>query len=68
MEYITAIDSRVLAGDNFPVMSIQVPSELVNELQMSGNGTGDKVSVWAASFLFYNVSGLFPSGRTGENK
>ena len=47
------------------VMSIQVPSELI---EMFADSDGNDGVVRAVSYLYYNVEGLFPSGLPGENE
>ncbi len=58
-DYITAISSKNYA-EGLPEMSIKIPSELIKETS-SGEGGGGMVKV--VSFLYYNVTGLFPSGK-----
>lgn len=62
--YFTTINSRDVIGDEFPVMSIQIHSHLV-DMFAAGNDGG---VVRVVSFLYYNIHGLFPSGRPGQNK
>ena len=49
-------------SEEFPKMSIQVPSELIEKFD-----DNDGV-VRVVSYLYYNVEGLFPSGLPGENE
>ena len=52
-------------GEEFPKMSIQVPSELIEMFADSDDNDG---VVRTVSYLYYNVEGLFPSGLPGENE
>ena len=62
-DYITTISSEDLqVPENYPPLSIEIPFEAVLEF-------ADEGTVRAASFLIYNVEGLFPSGFSGmENE
>ena len=65
-DFLTAISSEELLVDKeFPKMSIQVPSELIEIFADSGGNDG---VVRTVSYLYYNVEGLFPSGPPGENE
>ena len=62
-DYIRTIDSS--HQEEFSMMSIEIPVELVLEFVTMSNGT----SVRAVSFLYYGVESLFPSGYPGrENR
>ena len=50
---------------DFPKMSIQVPSELI---EMFADSDGNYGVVRTVSYLYYNVEGLFPSGLPGDNE
>ena len=52
--------------DDVPLMSIQIPSELIRLFAASSGRDGGLVRVISA--LYYNVTDLFPSGRPGINK
>ena len=58
--HIRTIDSS--HQEEFPMMSIEIPLELVLEFATMNNGS----SVRAVSFLYYGVENLFPSGYPGE--
>ena len=58
-DYITTINSQYLF-DGVPLMSIQVPSELIQQFTNSSDGEGEGVRAIAA--LYYNVEDLFPNG------
>ena len=65
-EYKTTISSKeLLMSEEFPKMSIQVPSELI---EMFADSDGNDGVVRAVSYLYYNVESLFPSGLPGDNK
>ena len=62
----TTISSKeLLMSEEFPKMSIQVPSELI---EMFGDSDGNDGVVRTVSYLYYNVETLFPSGLPGENE
>ena len=58
---INSEDFRNIAG-KVPKMSIQIPLELV-EAFADASGV-----VRTVSFLYYNISGLFPGGFPGDNR
>ena len=58
--YITTINSEDLVSDDVPMMSIQIPSELIN-LFASGRSDG----VRTISTLLYNVEAIFTSEEKG---
>ena len=58
----TISSEELLMNEDFPKMSIQVPSELT-EMFADSDGV-----VRAVSYLYYNVEGLFPSGLPGDNE
>ena len=59
-DYITTINSEDLSVlKDQPPISIEIPFEAVMEF-------ADEGTVRAASFLLYNVDGLFPSGLPGR--
>ena len=62
-EYITAISSKDYATGprELPVMSIQIPSELIE-----ATSSGEVVRV--VSFLYYNITHLFPGGEQQDNE
>ena len=65
-EYETTISSEeLLMSKDFPKMSIQVPSELI---EMFADSDGNDGVVRTVSYLYYNVEGLFPSGPPGDNE
>ena len=65
-DFVTAISSEeLLVGEEFPKMSIQVPSELI---EMFADSDGNDGVVRTVSYLYYNVEGLFPSGLPGDNE
>ena len=64
-DFVTAISSEELVGKDFPMMSIQVPSELI---EMFTDSDGNDGMVRTVSYLYYNVESLFPSGPPGENE
>ena len=65
-EYVTTINSeKLLINEDFPKMSIQVPSELI---EMFADSDGNDGVVRTVSYLYYNVEGLFPSGLPGDNE
>ena len=57
--YITTINSQHLV-DDVPLMSIQVPIELIQQFINNSDGEGEGVRAIAA--LYYNVEDLFPNG------
>ena len=57
-DYITTVNSRHLAN-NVPLMSMQVPSELIQQFT---NGRDGKEGVRAIGALYYNVEAIFPNG------
>ena len=63
---MTTISSEeLLVSKEFPKMSIQVPSDLI---EMFSDINGNDGVVRTVSSLYYNVEGLFPSGLPGENE
>ena len=58
---INSEDFRNIA-DKVPKMSIQIPLELVEAF---ADASGE---VRTVSFLYYNISGLFPGGFPGDNR
>ena len=58
-DYITTINSQHLV-DGVPLMSIQVPPELIQQFANSSDEEG--VGVRAIAALYYNVKDLFPNG------
>jgi hypothetical protein len=60
--YFTTISSREIIEGVLPEMSIQTHSQLVDMFSDSS----DEVRV--VSYIYYNISELFPSGRRGQNK
>ena len=64
-EYVTTISSDELVDEDFPKMSIQVLSEMI---EMFADSDGNDGMVRVVSYLYYNVEGLFPSGPPGENE
>ena len=61
----TISSEELLMNEEFPKMSIQIPSELS---EMFADSDGNDGVVRAVSYLYYNVEGLFPSGLPGENE
>ena len=61
----TISSEGLFTGEEFPKMSIQVPSELIEEFADSDGNDG---VVRAVSYLYYNVEGLFPSDLPGKNE
>ena len=63
-QIISTIDSedfQDIVGD-IPKMSIQIPLELVEAF---ADASGE---VRTVSFLYFNISGLFPGGFPGDNR
>lgn len=58
--YVTTINSKDLVGDDRPVMSIQVPLELVQMFE-------EETDVRAVSFLYYDVEELFQDRANNES-
>ena len=49
----------------FPKMSIQVPSELI---EIFADSDGNDGVVRTVSYLYYNADGLFLNGLPGDNE
>ena len=64
-DLMTTIDSSDFPSLTQPRMSIEIPPDLVRMFSnMSGMGSN---GVRLGSFLYVNVTGLFPSSLPGEN-
>ena len=59
---ILIISAGEVVGDAVPEMSIQIHSQLVDVF------AGNDSTVRVVSYIYYNISNLFPSGRPGENE
>ena len=57
----TTINSQHLV-DDVPLMSIQIPPELIQQFTNSTDGKGEGEGVRAIAALYYNVEDLFPNG------
>jgi hypothetical protein len=62
--HFTTINSRDISEAAFPKVSIQIPSQLAD--YFAGNGSGGVVR--AVSYVYRNISPLFPSGRPAQSK
>jgi hypothetical protein len=65
-DYLVAIDSKSadFPENNFTKMSLMIPQELLSQLV----STGSDGSVRLGSFLYNNVSGLFPGNLPGRTE
>ena len=60
--YFTIISAGEVVGDAVPELSIQIHSQLVDVF------AGNDSTVRVVSYIYYNISNLFPSGRPGQNE